>query len=415
MSAQREHRVSKTLENQAELSLLALIPGVSVIVFDRELRLLRMSGEAFASTRGIKGQPVQRLFERGRVKAYEPLLKAAIEGKSGTLETWSADERACYSLKVNPTFDTGGRVDGGVATFEDITARKHSDEARHNAQERFQMLFERAPIGIALLASDGRVVRANSALSQTIGYSPEQLRSKTLAELTHPDDLSSDNEQMRRLISGEIGDYQADKRYLHARGHIVSARLSLSLVRDRDDRPLHFIAHIQDLTEQRQIEQRLIELDQRDPLTGLLARKYFERELAQHVAHYHRDDKESALAVFDLNSFRQINETYGHKVGDELLIKVAVAMSGRLRATDLIARLGSDEFVALLVDIQPGAGQMVASELAQAIGELTIQAQGVDVGTSASYGVVELDEHTSDGAEVLAAAEETMRSRQQST
>jgi diguanylate cyclase (GGDEF)-like protein/PAS domain S-box-containing protein len=296
-----------------------------------------------------------------------------------------------------------------MAVFEDITARKHSDEARRNSQERFELLFEGAPIAIALLAPDGRVVRANRSLLSTMGYSSEQLLSKRLTELTHPEDLSNDNEQLRRLMAGEIAEYQVDKRYLHARGHIIYARLSLSLMRDREDKPLHFIAYIQDLTEQRLTEQRLTELDQRDPLTGMLARRYFERELAQRVASHASDGKISALALFDVNDFRRINEQHGHRVGDELLMKFATALTGRLRGTDLIARLGSDEFAVLLVDIQPGVAETVAGEVAGVLADVSVQAEGLSVSVTVSHGVIYIDGDLSDGAEALTAAERAMR------
>jgi len=414
VSAARELRIISSTDTDLASSVLGLLPGTSVIAFDLDLRVLLVSGEEFVqdtdSAGELEGQHIKNVLEPDCLAAYEPLFKAALRGESQAQEIWSADERVCNSVQVQPLRGELEQLIGGVGIFEDITRRKHADESRRHTQERFELLFDNAPIGMALLAADQRVVRANQALLTMTGYGTQQLLSKTMGELTHPDDLLSDGEQLRCLLAGEITEYETPKRYMHARGHVISAMLTLSLVRDAQDKPLHFIAQIQDLTEQRLIEQRLAELDERDPLTGLLTRKCFEQHLSQRVSSATRAGESSALLVLNLDDFRQFNETYGHKTGDELLRKISRELSRRLRGTDLIARLSGDEFGVLLADAEPKAADAVARDLVRVLEACAMDVPGHDgASCAASYGVAAIAQDTGDEDAVLIAAERAMR------
>src|SRR3569623_1592289 len=117
------------------------------------------------------------------------------------------------------------------------------------AEERFRLAFEHAPIGIALGSPEGKFTRVNRALCELLGYTPEELVATTFQEITHPEDLNLDLENVRQVLSGEVRDYEMEKRYLHRDGHIVWALLSVALVRDEAGEPLYFISQIQDISE----------------------------------------------------------------------------------------------------------------------------------------------------------------------
>jgi len=140
-----------------------------------------------------------------------------------------------------------------------VLSREYAERgARALASDRrFASAFDRAPIGMALVALDGRWLRVNAALCKILGYSAEQLASRTFQELTHPDDLESDLEYAQRALAGELEGYQREKRYRHAAGHYVWASLSVSLIRNELGEPLHFVSQIQDITEWRQAQQDL--------------------------------------------------------------------------------------------------------------------------------------------------------------
>lgn len=124
-------------------------------------------------------------------------------------------------------------------------------------EERFAAAMKSSAIGIALVGLDGKWLQVNRSLCLIVGYSEEELLRKNFQDITHPDDLEADLGNARRLLDGEIQDYQMEKRYLHKDGHIVWIRLSGSLVRDPAGKPLYFIAQIEDIGERKKAEKRL--------------------------------------------------------------------------------------------------------------------------------------------------------------
>jgi PAS domain S-box-containing protein len=144
-----------------------------------------------------------------------------------------------------------------LAAVRDVTERKRAEEALRRSEQRFRDSFESAAIGMALVATDGRFLDANSSLCEILGYSPDDLVSRTFQEITHPDDLDADLEYVRQMLAGEIASYQMEKRYFHRDGRIVWALLSVSLVKDGDGEPLYFVSQIQDISVRKQAQHAL--------------------------------------------------------------------------------------------------------------------------------------------------------------
>ena len=118
------------------------------------------------------------------------------------------------------------------------------------AEERWRLTIDNAPVGIALVDLDGRYMRVNEALCLIYGLTADELMQHTFQELTHPDDLAGDLEQLEALVAGRITSYRLRKRFLHADGHVLWGDLSVALVRNRGGEPLHFVSHLNDLTEE---------------------------------------------------------------------------------------------------------------------------------------------------------------------
>ncbi len=116
---------------------------------------------------------------------------------------------------------------------------------------------------MALVSLDGRLLKVNRALCDLVGYSEAELLTRTFHDLTYPEDLDASQENVRRLIGGEIRSIHMEKRYVHARGDLVTIFLNVSLVRDDQGQPLYFIAQIQDITERKQAEVLLVESQHR--------------------------------------------------------------------------------------------------------------------------------------------------------
>lgn len=137
-----------------------------------------------------------------------------------------------------------------------FTALMHDISERRAQEELFENAFHHAPIGMALVDLDGRLVKLNENFCQIIGYPPDEARTLDFQAITHPDDLEADLAFLRQLLADEIPRYQMEKRYIRKDGAVIWVRLSVSLVRGVDRAPRHFIAQIQDLTARRAIENR---------------------------------------------------------------------------------------------------------------------------------------------------------------
>ena len=126
------------------------------------------------------------------------------------------------------------------------------------SEERFLSAFELASIGMGLVSPEGRWQKANRALCELLGFTEEELCSRTFQDITHPDDLKICLESVRKILAGEIPSYHMEKRYFHRKGHPVWVQLSVSLVRDLENKPQYFIAQVQDISVRKQAESELI-------------------------------------------------------------------------------------------------------------------------------------------------------------
>lgn len=146
---------------------------------------------------------------------------------------------------------------------QDANERERTEAALRESQERFSSAFRDAAIGMALAGTDGRWLQVNPALCALVGYTEQELLATTFQAITHPDDLDTDLAFVRQMLAGEIRTYHMEKRYFHKQGHIVWILLSVSLVRDPVGHPLYFIGQIQDITERKQVQEKLRESEAR--------------------------------------------------------------------------------------------------------------------------------------------------------
>ncbi|MBD2579342.1 PAS domain S-box protein [Oscillatoria sp. FACHB-1406] len=167
----------------------------------------------------------------------------------------------------NETGETYGF--GGIA--EDISDRKLVENALKESEARFSAAFNHAAIGMALSDPQGDFLQVNPALCELTGYSEAELIGMNYAIITHPDDFETCQQSVARLLTGEIGAYHMEKRYVHKQGHIVWGFLSTTLVRDERNQPLYFIAQIQDISDRKQAEHRLRQQVQRERLVADIA------------------------------------------------------------------------------------------------------------------------------------------------
>lgn len=411
--------VARGVDADAAAALREL-PEALVLVFDRELRFVLAAGQALARHGDPpayrKGQFLGEAFPMDVWRQIEPLCHSALAGETRSREVWTAERGHCLMVDMGPLPEHGltavagghGPVSGGVAVVLDITARRQVDAFTARSHDDFEEVFERAPIATGLLDPGGRWLLANRALSEMTGYTVDELLGERFEDIVHPDDVHNDTVQREQLLAGEIPAFQIEKRYFDAAGELNSAIFSVSLVRDRDGAPLHYIAQLQDISDRKRLEEHLRHLADHDPLTGLRNRRLFEHDLRLQVARSRRYGEEAAVLVIDLDEFKRVNDRHGHRVGDETLKAVARALTRRLRETDLVARLGGDEFAVLLPHIDRDGLGTVVSSLSRAMPEWSIDAGDAVLHCSASVGFAVIDQQTAGAEQVLAEADRSM-------
>jgi len=148
---------------------------------------------------------------------------------------------------------------GFLGLIRDMTRRNEIERALRESEERFANAFRQSPHGMSFVDFEGRWVRVNQALCEMLGYSEDELRGRRFADITHPDDVGTDLEQLQRLISGEIGSYHHIKRYVRKDGRVIWVSLGVSAVHDPTGKPLYFIGQMEDITLRRAMEEQRAE------------------------------------------------------------------------------------------------------------------------------------------------------------
>jgi PAS domain S-box-containing protein len=139
----------------------------------------------------------------------------------------------------------------------DITEYKLAQEALEKSEKQFRLIFEQAPIGMAVTSLDLKFIKVNKTLSGMLGYSEDELTKITPLDITHPDDIEINTKLNKKLTTGEINEFSLEKRFIHKNGNSVDVQVHISLLRDKKGNPLNVIGHIIDLTERKKAEQNL--------------------------------------------------------------------------------------------------------------------------------------------------------------
>ncbi len=287
---------------------------------------------------------------------------------------------------VVPDVSTGTVYWQGVMV--DITKRKRAEQAMAASELKFRTLFDAAAIGVFTLALDGRITEANATIEWLGRYEEGELSGIPLGDLVDPDDEEILDE-LAELRAGHRDRCRAEHRFRRKDGSFLWCRTVVTLVRGPDLLPLYAMGMLEDFSARKLVEDELLHRAVHDVLTGLPNRQLLLDRLAMALARTDREPGVGATLVFlDLDDFKDVNDTFGHGAGDELLIQVAGRLSAAVRPTDTVARYGGDEFVVIFVgDVSTsGDAQLLAQRLADELKE-PFAIGGEHVTTTASLGV----------------------------
>lgn len=220
-----------------------------------------------------------------------------------------------------------------------------------DSEGRFRSAFDLAAVGMALISPQNQFLKVNQALCDIVGYSETELLLMNINDIVHTEDLKTNEKFMQKMLGGEVKTAQSAQRYLRKSGEIIWVSINLSVVENEQQKPLYFIAQLQNITNEKKSEEQLRHLAYHDGLTDLLNRNRLEAKLEEILALAKRHDEGFAVIFLDLDRFKNINDTIGHDAGDLLLQVVAKRLKNTVRSTDLLARVGGDEFVIVLNEL----------------------------------------------------------------
>lgn len=257
------------------------------------------------------------------------------------------------TVRVNSSPTRHGERLARLEVIEDITAGKNAERALIESEKRFRKLFEDTRQTILLFDNFYCIAANSAALTMLRAVRPEQIVGATLAQLSpprQPDGRSSDETaaEMTR-IALEEGAYQFEWELLRADGEAFMTQVMMTLIHQSGRDLLHVV--LIDITEQKNAREQIEYMTFHDALTGLPNRILGQDRLMHDIARAERQHTSLAVIYLDVDKFKFINDTYGHRLGDHLLQALARRLAQELRAVDTLCRLSSDEFMIILPDM----------------------------------------------------------------
>ena len=394
----------------------------------------RMLGYTVDECMGQMSFPVDVVHPEDRIAA-EFQLRQALRGTSGqgySLRISRKDGGHFWaSLNWQPIHDYSGVYQGIRASIHSIDDLKATEANLRHAinelrasetlqskyleeteQERARLisLLSAMNLGILFVAADGRVIYHNPAFGRMwmidegidlIGLPVRDVLAKSTSTLARPDHFS------RHLLSVLETRELSDSYEIQMTDGRVITELDYP-VRDREGRFLGHLWIYEDVTRERQTAEQLVYLAERDALTGLYNRHRFQQELSRTMLETERHQTQCAVMFFDLDEFKTINDSYGHRTGDALLIRVAGEIGALVRRNEVLARLGGDEFAILIPGVEGNEAEALAERVVRAIAQIPFRFEGQNLRLTTSLGIAYFPTHAADADDLVARADIAM-------
>lgn len=334
-----------------------------------------------------------------------PVTRALRSGKTETGEITLPDGIILF-VWGHPIFDNDGEIAGVVEVGIEITARKRVEQALFESEEKYRLLFNSGndAVFVAQLNKENQpisFIEVNNTACLQLGYTRAELLKLLPMDIIAPEKRDGYPSIMEKLCK--------EKNVIFEIIHMTKSDSYIPV----EVNAQHFyfkgqpavLAVARDITDRKRIEERLQYLATHDSLTNIPNRYFLDQYLERAVEKAKRGVT-SALLFIDIDNFKLVNDTYGHVLGDEVLVKLASVLKNNLRAGDFIARFGGDEFTILLEDLTEKEAGLVAEKLRVVIDEggLSIDTNQIAINLTISVGVVMID-GTQDTQKLLAFAD----------
>ncbi|MFA7679000.1 MAG: diguanylate cyclase [Pigmentiphaga sp.] len=291
-----------------------------------------------------------------------------------------------------------------------LSRQRKAAQALQSSEALYRATFHQAAMGIAHIAPDGRILRANDKFCSMLGYCQNELFTHSIYDLSDRENHRAARKFLKDRLSKSSLTFspEIEKPYRRKDGSIVWVCEALGVVKDARGKPDFLVAVVQDITSRKDLEARLSHNALHDALTGLPNRVMFKDRLAQALESARRHNRLTAVLYLDLDGFKDVNDSYGHPAGDELLQQVAMRLKNCVRAEDTVARFGGDEFGIVLAAISAERdGESVANKIIAALAEPYVLERAT-VRVSASVGGAVYPRHGDDAVALVSHADSAM-------
>jgi diguanylate cyclase (GGDEF)-like protein/PAS domain S-box-containing protein len=363
---QRKQHEAELRRSEERYRTLFDVTGAGLLLTDAQMRIRLANGKAAA----MAGLPVEAMIGRNYLEFVHPEERERLQSLQ-LARNAGEDANLPHELEIH-YLGAGGRTGwclvsvarvpgtGELVTWVlDITGRKEAEDSLRQAA----VVYESTAEGVMITGVDGRIVGVNRAFTEITGYTKEEALGRSPAMLrSGRHDRAFYDALWRRLLAGE--NWQGEVWNRRKSGEVYPEWLAISGVRDGTGTLVSFVAVFSDISQLKRSAEQLHHLAHYDALTDLPNRTLFNSRVAHALEGASRHDRKLALLFLDVDRFKNVNDSLGHPIGDELLLRIAQRLRARLRAEDTLARLGGDEFAVLMESID---GPEDAAALAQSI------------------------------------------------
>lgn len=346
------------------------------------------------------GRPLTRIFPFDRMDEEVFILETLRNGGRvdhfETVRLRKDGSQVHLSVTISPIRSANGHIIGASKIARDITRAKQAEARLRQTSNVFTYANE----AIAIVDAAGCIADVNDAFCRVTGYSRPEALALHHTRLCATQRSSTSLWRMRRSLARR-GQYQGEIWGVRRDGTVFAMSLTVSAIRDDSGRLQSYVALFVDATEARQRADRLEHAAHHDPLTDLPNRLLLQDRLRVALAQNLRYGAPLVVLVLDLDGFKEINDRHGHGTGDALLVALGHRLRMQLREGDTLARVGGDEFVAVLVHLREADDGARLAERMRAACEEPLQAGGRVLQVSASIGLVEVPAHAGGDVETL--------------